>query len=244
MSKRIIFTTLATLIFLNGCTKDIEEYNKPAIYWYGKMIESISDNNLDKADDYYTSLQGEHIGSILLPQATKIMAMAHIHNEEYLLSEHFFDEYIKRYATLDEKEFSQYMKIKAKYMALPSPRRDQAMINDTIKDINEFKYKYPNSDYYHLVNTMGTNLYLGQSSLNKNISDLYIRIDKPKGAEFYKEKQPQPWIVWNEVEKASAPWYSRWFVGDGSDSWYAFLIPDTKSVVSRNSISEDNITSN
>ena len=241
MIKKITYNFIALVMLINlvGCTKDLEEYNKPAVYWYSKIIESVSDDNLDMADDYYTSLQGEHIGSPLLPEATVILAMAHLKEEDYLLSEYFFDEYVKRYANPNEKEFSHFMKIKAKYLALPNPRRDQALIHGAIDDCKRFQYSYPNSNYYHLVNTMKTNLLMAEASFNENIADLYERIDKPKGATFYKAKKPQPWIVWDEVAIAKSPWYSAWFEGNGKGSWYGFLIPDTQSVVSRNSVQED-----
>ena len=68
---------------------------------------------MDKADDYYASLQGEHSGSPLLPEATMILAVAHMHNEEYLLTEHFLNEYVKRYADENEREYAEYLKVKA-----------------------------------------------------------------------------------------------------------------------------------
>jgi outer membrane protein assembly factor BamD len=226
---------LISLFLLSGCSKDIEEYNKPAIYWYTKIIESVSDSNLDRADDYYSSLQGEHIGSPLLVEATLILAFAHMENEEYILSEHFFNEYIKRYANANEKESAEFLKIKAKYLALPHPRRDQALIKEAIEEGIKFKQNYPNSIYYSVVDTMMNRLYMGEASLNESIADLYNRIDKYKSADYYKSLKPQPWINWDEVERAQSPWYRRWFEGDGQGSWYGFLIPDTKSVVSRNS---------
>ncbi|MDF1877946.1 outer membrane protein assembly factor BamD, partial [Sulfurimonas sp. SAG-AH-194-L11] len=220
-------------------SKEIEEYNKPAVYWYAKIIESISEGSIDKADNYYSSLQGEHIGSPLLPEATMILAIAHMYYEEYLLTEHFLDEYVKRYANANEKEFAEFLKIKAKYMALPNPRRDQVLISEAIIESQKFKASYPHSMYYSIVDTMATNLYMADAALNESIADLYERLDKPKGAAYYKAIKPQPWIVWSEIERANSPWYKEWFEGDGTESWYGYLIPDTRSVVSRNSISDD-----
>jgi len=231
---------IASAFLLSGCSKELEEYNKPAIYWYSKIVESISSSNLEKADDYYASLQGEHIGSPLLVEATMMLALAHMEDEEYLLSEHFLNEYIKRYANANEKESAEFMKIKAKYMALPHPRRDQALIKDAIIEGNKFKQNYPNSMYYYVVDTMLTRLYMGEAALNESIADLYTRVDKYDSAEYYHSIKPQPWINWDEVERAQSPWYRAWFEGNGKGSWYGFLIPDTKSVVSRNSNNENN----
>ena len=230
---------LTSFIFFSGCSKEVEEYNKPAVYWYAKIVESISNGNLDKADNYYSSLQGEHIASPLLPEATMILAIAHMHYEEYLLTEHFLNEYVKRYANENEKEFAEFLKIKAKYLALPNPRRDQVLINEAIKESELFKNRYPTSMYYSVVDTMETNLYLAEAALNETIASLYDRIDKPISARYYRNIEPQPWIKWDEVNRANTPWYKEWFEGDGTSSWYEFLIPNTQSVVSRNSVKSD-----
>ncbi len=240
MKKIRLVTLTLFILFFAGCSKDIEEYNKPAMYWYSKMIQSIANGDLDRADNYYTSLQGEHIGSPLLPQATFIMALAHMYNEEYLLSEHFLDEYVRRFAASpSDKEEAEFLKIKAKFLSLPNPRRDQALIDEAIEDAKRFKERYPNSLHYAVVDTMLTRLILAKALLNESIAALYERVDKPKAAAFYRAKEHEAWIDWKYVQKPEVPWYREWFEGDGSDSWYAFLIPDTQSVVSRNSITED-----
>jgi len=237
MTKYIkILSSLLLLIIISGCTKELDEYNKPAIYWYEKLVQSVADGNLDKADDYYSSLQGEHIASPLLPEATMILAISHMYHEEYLLTEHFLNEYVKRYANENEREFAEFLMVKAKYMALPNPRRDQVLIEDSIRAAKSFKRNYPDSQYFYLVDSMLTNLYLANATLNETIASLYDRIDKPKSAAYYRSLKPEPWIKWNEVQKSNIPWYREWFEGDGTASWYGFLLPDTRSVVSRNSV--------
>jgi len=237
--QKTLLLSLGLLLFFSGCSKDVDEYNKPAAYWYAKIVESVSKEDLDKADSYYSSLQGEHISSPLLPEATMILSMAHMHKEEYLLTEHFLNEYIKRYANENQREFAEFLKIKAKYMALPNPRRDQVLISDALVEAENFKRTYPKSIYYSLVDTMTTRLYLAEAALNESIASLYDRVDKDKSALYYREIKPQPWIVWNEIDRENTPWYREWFEGDGTSSWYDFLIPDTQSVVSRNSRKED-----
>lgn len=239
LKSYLIASTLLVAMLFTGCSKEVEEYNKPAMYWYSKIVEQISQADLEQADNYYSSLQGEHIGSPLLPEATMILAIAHMQYEEYVLSEHFLDEYIKRYATANEKEEAEFLKIKAKYMALPNPRRDQALIDEALEESKKFKQNYPNSMYIEVINTMMTRLFLAQAVLNETIVNLYDRLDKPKSAEYYRSFRPQSWIVWDDIDRANASWYRAWFEGDGTSSWYEYLIPDTQSVVSRNSISEE-----
>ncbi len=244
MKRKINFSLLALVMsfLFVGCSNNvIEEYNKPAVYWYAKIIDAIVDANLEEADSYYSSLQGEHIGSPLLPEATLILSIAHMYHKEYLLSEHFSNEYIKRYANINEKEFAEYMKIKAKYMALENPRRDQVLIRDALREGGVFKLTYPRSMYYPIVDTMMTNLRMAEALLNESIADLYERLDKPRSAEYYRNIRPQAWINWGEIQRANTPWYRAWFEGDGTGSWYGFIIPNTQSVVSRNTIKEEYI---
>jgi len=233
IKKALILGSFLALVFFNGCSEKVEEYNKPAVYWYGKIIQSASSGSLEKADSYYSSLQSEHTASPLLPEATMILAIAHMHFEEYLLSEHFLKEYMKRYANQNEKEFSEFMKIKAKYTSLPNPRRDQALIDEAIEASLKFKYTYPHSMYYSVVDTMATNLYMAKAALNETIASVYDRVDKPKAAAYYRNVDKQEWIHWNEIDRANTIWYKEWFEGDGTSSWYEFMIPNTINVVSR-----------
>jgi len=218
---------------MSGCgAKEVDEYNKPADYWYEKMILAVSNGNLEKADSYFSSLQSEHIGSPLLVEATLIMAQAHMVYEEYLLSEHFLDEYNRRYASREGREYAEFLKIKSKFLALPNPGRDQGLIDETLKGVNVFKANYPYSTYMPLVNTMETQLQLARSTLNDQIAQLYSRLGKPKGAAYYSNIAPVTWIDHSAIIPANVRWYREIFEGDGTSSWYAFMIPKTRSVVS------------
>jgi len=223
---------LSTLVFLSGCSKDIEEFNKPAEYWYGKMTTAVSNGNLEKADSYFSSLQSEHISSPFLAEATMIMAQAHMAQEEYLLSEHFLDEYIRRYATPEGREYAEFLKIKAKFLALPNPGRDQGLIDETLRSVKVFEGNYPSSTYLPLLHSMETQLQLAKGVLNEQIAQLYERLGKPKGAAYYRSMAPVTWINSSEIIHAEVPWYREMFEGDGTSSWYDFLIPQTQSVIS------------
>ena len=224
---------IAALILLAGCSnKEIEEFNKPAEYWYTNMVNSVAASNLERADGYYSSLQSEHVGSPMLGEATMILAQAHMAHEEYLLAEHFLDEYIRRYADPAEREYAEFLKVKAKFLALPNPGRDQGLIDDTLNGVLSFKRTYPESAYLPLINTMETQLHLSKGVLNEQIAELYERLGKPKGATYYRQMAPVEWIKAEEIVPADIPWYREMFEGDGTSSWYDFMIPNTRSVVS------------
>ena len=235
MNYRIFMIFFSIFILFSGCAKDVSEYNKPAAYWYDKMIDAVATSSLEKADGYFSSLQSEHIGSPLLEEATMIMAQAHMEIGEYMLAEHFLDEYIRRFADPSEREFAQYLKLRAKFMALPNPRRDQTLINNALIEGVAFKKSYPDSYYLPAVDTMLVKLYLARANLNKTIANLYERLDKPKAHDFYANKQPEAWIDWTKVNPPDTAWYREMFEGDGTSSWYAFLLPDTTNVIAQDS---------
>jgi len=190
LKKSILVGMALTFLFV-GCAKtieDIDEFNKPALYWYKKIGTSISDNNMDKADAFYISLKSEHMRSPLMPTAIMMLAHAHMNNEKYLLANYYLDEYNKRYGESDNREYTEFMKLKASFLGIKEVYKDQKLIMDTITKAKTYIYRYPGSAYAPLVNTILIRLHMSQYLLNENIAALYDRTGKPEAAKIYREK--------------------------------------------------------
>ncbi len=188
-------------------SEKVQEYGKPALYWYNKMITEISTGYLEDADDTYTSLESEHRNSPLLPTALLILANGHMDEEEYQLANFYLDEYIKRYALSKNIDYVRYLKIKANFMGFAYDLRDQQLIDDTIADIKSFKETFPRSPYMPLVNTMSGRLFMAKASLDKEIADLYNRLGKEKAAVYYLNKAKDSWVEPTEIEEVDIPFY-------------------------------------
>ncbi len=204
-------------IFFTACSQkseSIQEYDKPALYWYNKMIQQVSNNYLDEADDTYTSLESEHRNSPLLPTALLILANGHIDEEEYQLANFYLDEYIKRFALSKNIDYVRYLKIKANFLGFSYDLRDQQLIEDTIKEIAEFRNTFRRSPYMPLVNTMSARLFMAKASLDKEISDLYNRIGKHDAARFYLKKVRDSWVEPDEINEVDVPFYRYPFERD------------------------------
>lgn len=201
------------LIFVSGCSdkQEVAEFNKPAIYWYKQMMGSVHEQDLEKADDYYTSLQSEHINSPLLPEAMLVLAKAHMDEEEYLLAEFYIDEYIKRFGTRKNIDFAKHLKIKANYFAFNVQGRDQQLLIDTIVQAEKFIQENPYSSYRPIVDTMLLKMYLADLSLNKQISELYVQMDKADAADFYSNKMRYEWLKNIIYEDPDMAWYRQMF---------------------------------
>jgi outer membrane protein assembly factor BamD len=189
--KKNIWAGVALAFIFVGCAKnidDVDEFNKPALYWYKKIGTSISDNNMDKADAFYISLKSEHVRSPLMPTAIMMLAHAHMNNEKYLLANYYLDEYNKRYGESDNREYTEFMKLKASFLGIKDVYKDQKLIMDSITKASIYLNRYPGSDYTPLVNTILIRLNMSQYLLNENIAALYDRTGKPDAAKIYREK--------------------------------------------------------
>jgi len=188
--KKSLLAGLFLLFVFAGCGKndDVAEFNKPALYWYKHIAESIGMGNMDKADEYYISLKSEHMRSPLMPTAIMMLAHAHMQEEEYLLANYYFDEYNKRYADDEGREYTEFMKLKASFLGVKDVYKDQKLIMDSIKRAKIYLLRYPGSEYAPLVNSLLVRLHMSQYLLNENIAALYDRTGKPEAAKIYREK--------------------------------------------------------
>jgi len=188
--KGLVLGLLLAFLFV-GCvknTKNVVEFNKPALHWYKKIGQSISQGKMDKADAYYISLKSEHMRSPLMKSAIMMLAHAHMNNEKYLLANYYLDEYNKRYAENDNRDYIDFMKLKASFLGIKDVYKDQKLIMDTLSKAKTYIYRYPGSVYAPLVNTLLIRLHMSQYLLNENIAALYSRMGKPNAVEFYKAK--------------------------------------------------------
>jgi outer membrane protein assembly factor BamD len=209
--KRSFLISITTAIILTGCAKDEVVYNKSAKVWYNKIVNSISSYNLDRADKEFTSLESEHRNSPLLKEATLILANAHMEQEEYLLANYYLDKYIKRFARISEVEYIEFLKIESKFLSFKYPNREQQLLQSTLDEIKNFLEKYPESKYKELANHMYSRLFMAQIDINKNISNLYKRINKSEASNFYKDKIQNSFIEYKDIESAKIPWYKEIF---------------------------------
>jgi len=187
--KQVFTLLLLTALFLGCSSKDaVNEYDKPALYWYQNIVKEVASSNLDKADNYYISLRSEHSRSPLLPTASMLLANAHMEDQAYIMSDYYLDEYLKKYAKGSKREQAKFLKIKAAFLGIKDINKDQKLMLDALKDADKFVKAYPKSIYLPVVETIKVRLHMTQYMLNENISSLYNRLGKEKAAAIYKDK--------------------------------------------------------
>ncbi|WP_456322309.1 outer membrane protein assembly factor BamD [Hydrogenimonas sp.] len=200
------------VLAISGCgSKQKAEYEKPAIYWYQKMMKSAAAGNLEKADDYFTSLESEHVGSPLIPEAMLILTQAHMDAEEYLLANFYLDEYIKRYGSAKNRKFAEFMKIKAAFYGLRSPQRDQKLVIDTLEKAQSYIANYPDGEFTPMVRTIEVRLEMTRYLMNESIASLYERRGKTEAAKIYRARNKKSWLKKDEIREPNRGWLGRFF---------------------------------
>jgi outer membrane protein assembly factor BamD len=183
------FTLLMFVALFLGCSKDaVNEYDRPALYWYKNIVKQVASSNLDKADNYYISLRSEHMRSPLLPTATMVLAQAHMEDQAFIMADYYLDEYLKKYASGSGIEQAKFLKIKAAFLGIKDINKDQKLMIDTLEEVDTFVEVYPSSVYLSVVQTIRVRLNMAQYMLNENIASLYTRIGKDKASTIYKAK--------------------------------------------------------
>jgi len=212
--KRYRISTLLTLLFsffLFGCAdKDPDEY-RPAVHWYQKIAKEVARGNMERAGDAFLSLQGQHIKSPLLAPAMLMMSEGHMAREEELLANYYLDEYLKRFGTPKNRAFIDFLKLKANYFGLKQPKRDQKLLLDTEVASENYFIRYPASPYNPMAGTIVSHIVATEKHINTLIADLYTRIDKPKGAEFYTLKQRDTFLQNAPITPPSVLWLREIF---------------------------------
>lgn len=174
-------------------------------------MKEIKFGNLEGADNFYASLQSEHINSPLLPEAMLILGQAHKRKEEYLLAEFYFDEYLKRFADSRNADYIEYLKLQSRYYGLKNYSKDQEFFTNTIIELDDFLEKYPNSRYKEFIETMLMRFVLGQNELNKGIVNVYKKQRKTQGVEKYAERIDYSLDEEAKPTPSHIPWYIKMF---------------------------------
>lgn len=191
-------------LVLGGCMSDSTEkrsFDKSPVSWYDAIKKSISHGELEKADKEYLSLRSEHTNSSLIPTAMLALGFAHMDKGEYLLADFYFEEYLKRGGPL--REYASFMRLKASFLGIGDIDKDQKLILKTLDMAKSFYSSHPSGRYAPLAKTIIVRLEMAQYLLNEDIAELYERVDKPKAAKIYREKNSHLIYKKEQIQKGS-----------------------------------------
>lgn len=204
-----VILSLLLLLLTTSCNNKGKEvvYNQPASFWYEGIFKNIRLGNLETADSYFSSLQSEHINSPLIPEAMLALGQAHLNNEEYILSDFYFKEYLKRYGNPSNSDYINFLRLKSHLYAFKNSSKDQQFMTDTVLLIQDFMEKYPNSRYMPFVNEMEVKFVLGQNELNNAIARVYEKNGHKDAEQMYKDRVDSDLQTETNPKPSKVPWY-------------------------------------
>lgn len=227
--KGAVILVVCLGLFFASCSKKTDEYDKPAMYWYEEIFKEIRYGNLESADTKFSSLQSEHVNSPLIPEAMLALGHAHMAEDEFILAEFYFDEYLKRFSNRKNYSYINYLKILARYYSFKNHSKDQQFMIDSMADIQNYLDAYPNDIYTPFVAYIMTKFKLGMAELNASIINVYKKEGKEYAVKLYLERNDQdlrknfrnvtngvPWYMMEalEIKKIDyiLPSYVPWYV--------------------------------
>ncbi len=211
MRLKCIFLVCCLGVFFSSCATVEDEVNKPASYWYEKIILEVANGHLERADNYFNSLQGEHTASPLIGEALILLAKAHMDNNEHLLAGFFANEYKIRYSNVKNVDYVAFLGIETNYYAFDTYAKNQGLINDNISEISNFVALNPNNRYLPYIRHILTSFKLAQKEVNDEIIRIYNLQDKDLAVEKYKQYNENLGIQDIEFKHSHIPWYVQMF---------------------------------
>lgn len=208
--KKYIIYVIVLLIFC-ACSNTKDSINKPALFWYEQIIIAINNNNLESADNYFNSLQSEHIASPLIKEALILLLQAHMDNNEHLLSTFFINDYKTRYSNNDNKDFIEFLLKKSNYYAFNNYSKDHGFINEVLTDLQSFIILNPNNTYLPYIKHILTSFKLASLEIDKEIIRIYNLQDKYSAKEKYENNIKKLGVDNIEFIPSHIPWYVRIF---------------------------------
>lgn len=207
---RLIAMAICGICVFNSCSS-VEEFNKPASFWYERILYAVANDNLEQADNYFNALQSEHIASPLIGEALILLTNAHIERNEHLLAGFFAGEYKTRFSNTNNIDYISFLEMKVNYYAFGNYSKDQGFINDNINDISHFVALNKNNNYLPYINHILTSFKLSRLEMNNEIIRIYNIKDKDLAKEKYEQYNKDLGVGDIEFVPSHIPWYVRIF---------------------------------
>lgn len=209
---KVFLFCISTLIFFVSCSNNSDnDFNKPASFWYEKLLIAVSNGNLEQADNYYNSLSSEHAASPLIGEALLVLIKAHMDNNEHLLASFFANEYKTRFSNAKNMDYMSFLEIESNFYAFGSYGKDQGFINDQVSDIEKFVDLNGKNRYLPYIGHILTSFKLSKFEMNREIIRVYGVKDKVDAKEKYEGYNKELGVEEIEFIPSHIPWYVRIF---------------------------------
>lgn len=205
LGANLVFSSL----FFSACSDDADEFNKSASYWYEQIIIAVADGNLEKADNFFNSLQNEHSASPLIKDALILLTKEHSERNEHLLAGFFANEYKTRFSEPKNADYVGFLNIQTNFYAFGNYTKDQGFVNENVNEITAFVISNQHSKFLPYLRHILTTFKLAQLEINQEIARVYRMKDKEIAQKQYESKNAD--LEGIDFEPSHIPWYVKIF---------------------------------
>lgn len=145
-NKIYIFILLIALGF-SSCGEYHKVLNKgTAQEQYAMATKMYEEQSFNKAIQLFEKITPFYRGKPQMERIQYMISQSHYNTKQYTLSSYYFDKFVKNYPKSSKIEEAAYLSANSYYLASPVYSLDQKDTHEAINALQNFIYKYPNSD--------------------------------------------------------------------------------------------------
>lgn len=154
MQKKIIYSFIFILaLSFSGCGEYSKVLNKGTKEEQYKMaVEMYEAQKYSKAIQLFEKITPLYRGKPQMERIQYMVAQSHYNTKQYSLSAYYFDKFAKNYPKSSKLEEAAYLSAHSYYLASPVYSLDQKDTEEAINALQNFIFKFPDSDKVAVAN--------------------------------------------------------------------------------------------
>jgi len=163
--NKIYILILLVAIGFSSCGEYQKVLNKGTAQEQYKMATKLyEEQKFNKAIQLFEKITPSYRGKPQMERIQFMVAQAHYNTKQYNLAAYYFDKFAKNYPKSSKVEEAAYLSAYSYYLASPRFSLDQKDTHEAITALQNFIFKYPNSNKV--------------AEANENIKELTVKLEK------------------------------------------------------------------
>ncbi|WP_457616223.1 outer membrane protein assembly factor BamD [Lutibacter sp.] len=163
--NKIYIFILLIAMSVASCGEYSKVLNKGTVQeQYVMAVKMYEQQKYNKAIQLFEKITPHYRGKPQMERIQYMVAQSHYNTKLYSLAAYYFDKFVKNYPKSSKVEEAAYLSAHSYYLASPRYSLDQKDTREAITALQNFIYKFPNSDKV--------------AEANKNIKELTFKLEK------------------------------------------------------------------
>jgi outer membrane protein assembly factor BamD len=147
LKNKIYILILLVTVGVSSCGEYQKVLNKGSVEEQYKMATKLyEDQKYNKAIQLFEKITPTYRGKPQMERIQFMVAQSHYNTKLYTLAAYYFDKFVKNYPKSSKLEESAYLSAHSHFLASPVFSLDQKDTKEAITALQNFLYKYPNSE--------------------------------------------------------------------------------------------------